>query len=72
MSEFLAALWALTKAIPQILQLIKWFNHVTGGDMAGAIQRAQGAHQALITAKTDEEYLDAAKKIQSSFANQRF
>ena len=70
--SYIAGLLAALQAIPQILGMVKslfdYLNHATGGDISGYIRDSSKAIEELKAAKTPEQKLDAAKKIQNLIA----
>ena len=70
-----SAVIGLLSSLPQILKLIQtmsvWFQKVSGGDLAGFLDKTNNAFELLHKAQTDQEVIDAAKALQNAIRGTR-
>lgn len=68
MTGAITAILGVLKALPEIISLFKTFyaylQHATGNDVVGYISDTKAAVDELKDAKTPEQKLEAAKKLQ--------
>jgi hypothetical protein len=68
----ITAIISTLQAVPEIIKLFKelhaYLNHLTGGDISGYIRDSRLVISELKDAKTPEQKLEAAKKVQNLIA----